>query len=95
MQLVSQYFGRRRDKCVTYTIARCITTSNGQNSCEKFAKAVEESWNFALFSAAVIASCFIEVFYLCAVCNTAQCFINLSHRFREDYRTSCVTDYPV
>ena len=38
---------------------------------------------------------FREVFYLCAVCYTAQCFIYLSRRFREDCGTSCVTDYTV
>ena len=68
---------------------------NGQNLCETVATAVGESWNLGLLSVTRWSDLFCKRFVRRALCYTAQCFIDLSRRFRKDFGTVCVTDFTV
>jgi len=76
------------------TLSLFVIPCNEQNLCETVSTAVKESWNLVLLSVTVEATCFAYVLPFTR-CYTARCLINLSRRFREDYGTSCVTDYTI
>jgi len=81
--------------CVVWNIGSFIIPCNGQNLCETVATAVGESWNLGLVSVTRWSDLFCKRFVRRALCYTAQCFIDLSRRFRKDCRTGCVTDFTV